>query len=49
MREKPYQVINILTNETVDWCTYDEYVAKYVGKSGFDVSYRPGRKKKVKK
>lgn len=49
MREKPYQVIDTITDETVEWCTYPEYVSKYAGTPGYDVIYRPGRKKKVKK
>lgn len=49
MREKPYQIIDLLTNETVAWCTYAEYMRDYAGKPGYDVNYRPGRKKKVKK
>lgn len=49
MREKPYHVINTETNETVAWCTYEEYVMTYAGKPNIDVIYRPGRKKKVKK
>jgi hypothetical protein len=49
MREQPYQVINTATDETIAWCTYTEYATIYAGKSGIDVIYRPGRKKKVKK
>lgn len=49
MREKPYQIVNVETNETVAWCTYEEYIVEYAGKPGFDMSYRPGRKKKVNK
>ncbi len=49
MRDKPYMVISTETNETVEWCTYVEYCTKYAGLPGFDVVYRPGRKKKVKK
>lgn len=49
MREKPYHVVNTLTNETVGWFTYEEYVMHYAGKPGFDGSYRPGRKKKAVK
>ena len=48
MREKPYQVVDIFTGETVAWCSYEESI-EYMGKPGFDISYRPGRKKKVKK
>ncbi len=49
MREKPYQVVSTETNETLAWCTYGEYIANYAGKPGVDVTYRPGRKKKVTK
>lgn len=49
MREKPYQIIDLLTNETVAWVTYAEYCQDWTGKPGYDVNYRPGRKKKVKK
>lgn len=49
MREKPYMVISTETNETVAWCTYTEYATHYAGQPGYDVIYRPGRKKKVKK
>lgn len=47
MREQPYQVIDTLTNETVAWCTYVESL-EYVGKPGYSVVYRPGRKKGTK-
>lgn len=49
MREKPYQIVDTLTNETIEWCTYEEYILKYAGKPATDVNYRPGRKSKVKK
>lgn len=49
MREKPYQIVNVITNETVAWCTYEEYVQTHAGDGLYDVSYRPGRKTKVKK
>lgn len=49
MREQPYQIVDTLTNETIAWCTYEEYVMQYAGKPGTDVNYRPGRKKKGKK
>lgn len=49
MRAKPYQVINVMTDETVTWCTYAEYITTWAGRAGFVINYRPGRKPKVKK
>lgn len=49
MRAKPYHVIDKFTGETLDWCTYEEYIIKYAGNNEVDVNYRPGRKAKVKK
>jgi hypothetical protein len=49
MREKPYQIVDVMTGATVEWCTYAEYMTKWAGEPGYDVNYRPGRKKKVKK
>ena len=48
MRNEPYQIIDTATNETVAWVTYEDYILKYAGMPGYDVNYRPGRKKKVK-
>ena len=49
MRENPYQVVNLLTNETVGW--YASSAAAWLAHPGepVDVIFRPGRKKKVKK
>lgn len=47
MREQPYQVVDLMTGETVAWCTYVESLNYMVG--GYDIIYRPGRKKKVSK
>ena len=49
MREKPYQIIDLITGETVEWVDYATYMLKYAGQPGYDANYRPGRKKKVKK
>jgi hypothetical protein len=49
MREKPYQIIDTEKNEVVEWVTYQDYILKYAGKPGYDVNYRPGRKKPAKK
>lgn len=49
MRDKPYQIIDLITNETVEWVDYQTYVSKYLGKPGYDVNYRPGRKGKAKR
>lgn len=44
MREKPWQVINVLTNTTLGWYTSD--TEAYDSHKGEPVSviYRPGRK-----
>lgn len=49
MREKPWQVINVITNETLGWYENDDIA--YLTHAGEPISviYRPGRKKKVKK
>lgn len=49
MRERPYQIVNLTNNETVEWCTYEEYVTRWAGVPNFDVLYRPGRKTTKKK
>lgn len=49
MREKPWQVVDLFTNETLEWCATDtDAWVKFAGRP-VDVIYRPGRKKKVKK
>lgn len=49
MREKPWQVIDLLTNETIGWYAED-WQAHYENRGkAISVLYRPGRKKKVKK
>ncbi len=49
MREKPWQAIDLMTNETLGW--YKDSNDAYIQNPGraIDVSYRPGRKTKVKK
>lgn len=49
MREKPWMVIDLLTDETLGW--YESDIAASVAHKGEPVSiqYRPGRKRKVKK
>jgi hypothetical protein len=47
MRENPYQVIDLMTNETVEWTDYNGTL-KYLD-GGYDISYRPGRKTTKKK
>ena len=49
MRQQPYRITDTATNETVAWCTYEEYIMHWAGKPGYDMEYRPGRKKKVVK
>jgi hypothetical protein len=49
MRDKPYMVIDVLTDETVGWYE-SEFEARIQNKGKpISVIYRPGRKKKVKK
>lgn len=48
MREKPWMVIDLLTDETLGWYTTD--VEAYLAHKDepVDIQYRPGRKGKAK-
>lgn len=49
MRDKPWQVIDLLTDETLAW--YENEAIAWSAHAGQPVTvlYRPGRKKRVKK
>lgn len=49
MRNTPWMVIDLMTNETLGW--YETEMAAMMNHRDepVDIQYRPGRKKKVKK
>lgn len=49
MRDKPWMVVDVMTNEIVGW--YETEAAALVAhfNDPVDISYRPGRKGKAKK
>jgi hypothetical protein len=48
MRENPYMVINVLTNEVIGWYAGPNEAHMAHPDEPIEVIYRPGRKKKVK-
>lgn len=49
MRDKPWMVIDLMTNETLGWYATDLEAAFAHQGEPVDIQYRPGRKGKVKK